>query len=61
MKWSTVLVTGSIGTRAAGDQFTPSVDVERMMSFELQFLRKRQSHQATYTLPLASTAADGHT
>ena len=47
MKWSTVLVTASIGTRAASLQVTPSVDVENTMSLAEQRARKRQSSQAT--------------
>ena len=47
MKWSTVLVTSSIGTRATSLQLTPSLDVENTMSFEAHFGRKRQSSQAT--------------
>jgi len=47
MKWSTVLVTASIGTRLTGDQSSPSVEVVKTMSFEVQLRRKRQSCQAT--------------
>src|SRR5439155_13316317 len=39
MKWSTLLVTGSIGTRAGSVQLTPSDDFENTMSLDGQFLR----------------------
>ena len=47
MKWSTLLVTGSIGTRAGSVQLTPSDDFENTMSLAVHFFRKRQSSQAT--------------
>jgi hypothetical protein len=47
MKWSSPLVTGSIGTRVTGDQVIPSEELEKTMSFELHLARKRQSSQAT--------------
>jgi hypothetical protein len=47
MKWSSLLVTGSIGIRAVSDQATPSVEVLNTMSLEEQCCRKRQSSQAT--------------
>src|SRR5439155_27054276 len=59
MKWSTVLVVGSIGMRAGFVQVTPSAEVLKTRSFEEQFVRKRQSAQTTYTVPLASISADG--
>src|SRR5947209_1691901 len=59
MKWSTVLVVGSIGTRTGAVHVLPSVDVLYTMSFSAQPLRNRQSYQATYTLPAPSTSADG--
>src|SRR4051794_35571136 len=59
MKWSAPLVTGSIGTRFASVQFTPSDDLLNTMSFDVQFLRKRQSSHATYTLPAPSISALG--
>jgi hypothetical protein len=58
-KWSTVLLTGSIGIRVLGVQVAPSVDVLITMSFDAQPLRNWQSCQTTYTLPDASTSADG--
>src|SRR4029453_17739664 len=61
MKWSTALPTGSIGMRLTAAQFTPSVEVEKTMSLDLQLRRKRQSCQATYTLPAPSTSAEGNT
>src|SRR5919197_2134435 len=61
MKWSTVLPTGSIGMRVTADQVSPSVEVEKTTSLERQLRRKRQSCQATYTLPVASTSAEGST
>src|SRR3954468_7088488 len=59
MKWSAPLVTASIGTRFASFQATPSDDVLNTMSFDVQFLRKRQSSHATYTLPAPSISATG--
>ena len=47
MKWSAVLVTGPIGTRAASLQFTPSLDLPNTMSLDAHCLRKRQSSHAT--------------
>src|SRR5947208_8129566 len=59
MKWSTVLVTSSIGTRVTADHLTPSVDVLNTMSLAEQLARKRQSSHATYTLPAPSISAVG--
>src|SRR5689334_12485061 len=59
MKWSTVLVVASIGTRDGALQWMPSDDTIMTMSFSAQLLRKRQSCQTTKTLPVLSTAADG--
>src|SRR4051812_434976 len=59
MKWSTPLVTGSIGTRLASLQLTPSDERLNTMSFDVQFLRKRQSCHATYTFPVPSISAPG--
>src|SRR3954471_12231002 len=59
MKWSAPLVTGSIGMRFTALQFTPSDEFENTMSFDVQFLRKRQSCQATYALPAPSISAVG--
>src|SRR5437868_1354159 len=59
MKWSTPLVTSSIGTRAGALQWTPSDDLLNTMSFAAQRLRKRQSSHATYTVPAPSTSALG--
>src|SRR2546423_12429829 len=59
MKWSTVLVVGSIGTRETADQVRPSVEVLSTMSLALHPRRNRQSLQTTYTLPVPSISADG--
>src|SRR5215469_14913670 len=48
-----------MGTREGALQWTPSDETIMTMSFSAQLLRKRQSCQATYTLPALSTAADG--
>src|SRR5947208_2146543 len=61
MKWSTLLVTSSIGTRAGSVQLTPSVDVETTMSFEVQPLRKRQSSQPTQTVQFLSRSTEFET
>src|SRR5947207_2550128 len=60
MKWSTVLVTSSIGTRVTADHLTPSVDVLNTMSLAEQLTRKRQSSHATYTFPEPSISAVGN-
>src|SRR5262245_14166578 len=59
MKWSTVLLVGSIGIRALGVHAMPSVEVDMTMSLELQPVRKLQSCQTTKTLPWPSTSAEG--
>src|SRR5271166_6628735 len=59
MKWSTVLVTASMGMPTGAVQLLPSDEVLRTMSFDEQPARKRQSCQTTYTRPAASTVADG--
>src|SRR6266700_3324155 len=59
MKWSTPLPTGSIGTRARLDQFTPSLEELKTMSLAGQPGSKLQSSQATWTLPAPSISADG--
>src|SRR5439155_1452675 len=59
MKWSTLLLTESIGTRDTELQFWPSVEVLMTMSFEEQPRRNRQSCQTTYTLPAPSISAEG--
>ncbi|MFI9158249.1 hypothetical protein [Kitasatospora aureofaciens] len=59
MKWSTLLVVASIGTRVTADQVLPSVVVEYTMSLAGQPERNRQPCQATWTLPLASISAEG--
>ena len=46
-RWSTVLDVESIGTRDTADQFTPSAEFAYTISFEEQFVLKRQSDQAT--------------
>src|SRR5436309_1652080 len=59
MKWSTPLCTVSIGTRATEDQAVPLVEVTITMSLALQPRMNRQSCQARYTVPAASTSAVG--
>ena len=59
MKWSTVLVTASMGTRVTADHVRPSVEVVMTMSFAVQPLRNRQSCHATYTTPWGSISAEG--
>src|SRR5580704_1223643 len=44
---------------AGAVQLLPSDDVLITMSFDAQFMRKRQSCHTTYTRPEASTAAEG--
>src|SRR5689334_16121596 len=58
MKWSTVLVVASIGTRTTVVHVVPLVDVLMTMSSRAP-LRKRESCQTTYTLPEPSISADG--
>src|SRR2546430_17288507 len=50
---------GSIGTRLTADQLVPFELLEKTMSFELHFARKRQSSHATYTFPAPSISALG--
>src|SRR5687767_8342935 len=65
MRWSSVADTRPVGTRTGSVQCTPSDDEASTMSFgssgstPVHPVRKRQSGQATYTLPSASTSADG--
>src|SRR3954454_21928332 len=61
MKWSIPLVVVSIGTRATDVQLVPVAftDLLNTMSLVLQLRRKRQSAQATKTVPALSTSADG--
>src|SRR6266568_4575160 len=59
IKWSTVLLTGSMGMRVTGDQVRPSVEVVMTISFDVQPVRKRQSCHTTYTLPCGSISAEG--
>src|SRR5258707_10620198 len=59
MKWSIPLVVASIGTRVTAVQLVPLVEVEYTMSLAGQPERKRQSCQATYTLPAPSISALG--
>src|SRR3954463_11605058 len=61
MKWSTLLLVPSIGTRLMADQLVPVAFSEWLstMSFVLHDLRKRQSVHATYTVPPPSISADG--
>src|SRR5437667_5176740 len=48
-----------IGIRTTDDQLIPSADVDITMSLAAQPARKRQSCQATYTLPAPSISAEG--
>src|SRR3954451_2012046 len=61
MKWSTLLLVASIGTRETADQLVPVALSERLrtMSLVLHARRKRQSVHATYTVPAPSISADG--
>src|SRR5258705_527745 len=61
MKWSTLLLVPSIGTRLTADQLVPVAFSEwlRTMSFALHALRKRQSVHATKTVPPPSISAEG--
>ena len=47
MKWSTVLLVGSIGMRIGAVQVIPFVDVLITMSFDEHPDRNRQSNQTT--------------
>src|SRR4051794_19887311 len=58
MKWSTVLVVASIGMRTTVLHVVPLVEVLITMSSRAP-LRKRESCQATYTVPALSTSAEG--
>src|SRR5205823_2708987 len=60
MKWSTPLPTASMGTRLTALQCSPSPELLRTMSFAVHRGSKRQSSQATYTLPAASISALGN-
>src|SRR5215831_19133513 len=60
MKWSTPLATGSIGIRFATVHVVPFPDLLITISLVEQFVRKPQSGHTTYTLPLASIAAEGN-
>src|SRR5712692_3780442 len=59
MKWSTVLLTGSIGMRAGAVQTLLSLEALITRSLEAHAERKRQSCHTTYTVPAASIAAEG--
>src|SRR5690242_9867395 len=61
MKWSTVLVVASIGMRVTADQVVPRVLVDLLYTISLRGheVRKRQSAQATYTVPAPSISALG--
>src|SRR5215472_19308601 len=58
-KWSTVLDTGSIGTRTGAAQVLGPVDLESTMSLLAHPVRNRQSAHVTYTVPAPSMAAEG--
>ena len=55
-----VLVVGSTGMRAGILHVTPSLDLLSTRSLAVQFTRKRQSDQTTYTVPAASISAEGN-
>src|SRR2546423_1233238 len=57
MKWSAPSVVVPIGTRFGAVQLVPVVEVLMTMSLLEQWERKRQSCQATYTLPPPSISA----
>src|SRR5215211_7083683 len=61
MKWSIALFVASIGTRLTAVQLVPVGLREwaMTMSLVLHPLRKRQSVQATYTVPAPSISAEG--
>src|SRR5207244_8631032 len=59
MKWSTVLLVGSIGMRWTADHVVPLVDVTKTRSFVEHPLRKRQSSQTTKIFPSPDTSAEG--
>src|SRR5262245_41601455 len=59
MKWSRPLVTASMGMRTTELHVVPFRDVDMTMSLDVQPERKRQSCQAVYTRPAASTSDDG--
>src|SRR5438128_2359923 len=59
MKWSTVLLTPSMGMRCTADQVAPLVDVARTMSLAGQPVRNLQSCHVRYTVPAASISALG--
>src|SRR5438067_308651 len=59
MKWSTLLVTALIGTRAASLQLKTSVDFENTNSLDYQPLRKQHSSHSTYTVPSPAISAVG--
>src|SRR5262245_22771993 len=60
VKWSTPLVTASIGIRVTGPQVVSLVDLAMTMSLLVQPARKRQSAQTTYAVPGPSISADGN-
>src|SRR3989442_14231099 len=59
MKWSAPSVVVPIGTRFGEVQLVPVLEVLMTMSLLEQWERKRQSCQATYTLPPRSISALG--
>src|SRR6184192_3094909 len=59
VKWSILLPTGSIGMRFGAVHERPLVEVLITISLALQPGSNRQSYQTTYTLPEASTSAEG--
>src|SRR5207244_6360426 len=59
MKWSTVLVVGSIGMRFTADHVVPFWDDTKTRSLVEHPLRKRQSSQTTKMVPSPATSAEG--
>src|SRR5436305_4340853 len=58
-KWSTVLLTASIGTRTGAAHVVSLVDLASTMSFSAPPERNRLSDHTTYTVPAPSISADG--
>src|SRR5690349_5285935 len=59
VKWSTELVTASIGMRTGADHVVSLVDFDMTMSLLVQPDRNRQSDQTTYAVPGPSISAEG--
>src|SRR2546421_12761404 len=59
MKWSTPLLVASSGILVTADQVVPLLELVKTMSFAFPALMKRESDQATKTLPAPSISAVG--